>query len=66
MINVNEKFNCVSPANDIKCATCKNKIGNSAFSNDYRKACCKVFEYPVFKPVEILTENADCKFYEKE
>lgn len=51
----------VFPANDIICRNCRNRRNGVI---GFKCAYCKA--YPKGKPDEILFENADCDFYDKE
>ena len=32
----------------------------------WRKGICKIFEYPSFKPDDVMRNRAECDYYEKE
>lgn len=66
MFDRNELFNSKNPKDNILCKDCKYKIGKTNYSNNYRKACCAKFEYPICKPYGVLHNISGCTFYTKE
>lgn len=49
------------------CKQCKNCMfwnGGNAFSNDYKKSSCAMYEYPNIKPIGVIQNKEDCELYE--
>jgi len=49
-----------------QCKTCAYRDNGDVWSNDYRKACCQVYEYPDHKPSYVFDNTEDCEYYEPE
>lgn len=42
----------------------KTKVGGTECG--WKKGVCKIFEYPNFKPDDVMRNRAECDFYEKD
>lgn len=49
-----------------QCKDCKYRDDGTVWSNHYTKSCCQMYKYPNFKPLEVIDNEDDCLFYEKE
>ena len=52
-----------------KCNQCKNcmfRDDGTVYSNDYKKSCCTMYQYPGMKPIGVINNTEECEFYEKE
>lgn len=51
------------------CKQCKNCIfrdDGTAWSNDYRKSCCQIYQYPNFKPLHVINNKGLCEYHNDE
>lgn len=49
-----------------QCKTCAFRDDGTVYSSDYRKASCKAYPHPQFKPIAVMNNTENCEFYEKE
>ena len=52
-----------------KCKQCKDCLLQSdgtAYTNDYQKCSCSIYQYPEIKPDYVYNNTGVCEFYEKE
>ena len=49
-----------------QCKYCIFRDGGTVYSNHYQKGCCRMYPYPQFKPYEVMMNQVQCEYYEKE
>ena len=46
----------------LQCKKCKFRNDGTAFSQDYRSACCIMYPYPGHKPLRVLRNTGFCDY----
>lgn len=49
-----------------QCKTCIFRNDGTVYSNDYRKASCRMYPHPRFKPLAVMNNTENCEYYEQE
>lgn len=49
-----------------QCKNCIFRDGGTVYSNHYQKGCCRMYPYPQFKSYEVMMNQVQCEYYEKE
>ncbi|MFI3166480.1 MAG: hypothetical protein R3Y32_00005 [Bacillota bacterium] len=48
-----------------QCKDCRFQDDGTAWTNDYKKAYCSLYQYPQHKPMEVIHCTEECEFYEQ-
>lgn len=48
-----------------QCEYCKYRDDGTVWSNDYRKICCFMYQYPKYKPMGVIHCTEECDFYDE-
>ena len=60
----NEVFSDNSYVENCKqCKDCIFRDDGTAWSNDHRKSCCQMFQYPNMKPFRVINNKGICEYY---
>jgi hypothetical protein len=46
-----------------QCEDCIHRDDGTVWSNHFTKSCCKMFQYPKFKPLEVINNTGECIYY---
>ncbi len=45
-----------------QCKDCKYQDDGTPWSNHYTKSCCQMYQYPKFKPLEVINNEDNCNY----
>lgn len=48
-----------------QCKDCIFRNDGTAWSNNYQKSCCQMYQYPGFKPLYVINNKGACEYYSK-
>lgn len=46
-----------------QCKDCIFRDDGTVWSNDYRKSCCQMYQYPNMKPLRVVNNTGICEYY---
>lgn len=48
-----------------QCKDCAFWNDGTVWSNDYKKSCCMIYQYPSCKPMHVINNKGLCEYYSK-
>ena len=49
-----------------KCKNCLFRDDGTVWSNHYTKSSCMIYQYPNYKPINVINNKGTCEYYREE